>query len=106
MTYLILGLFLLMVSLIFIAFIHDSPSVGLVGIIMAVCAFILICFGTVSRNKEYVQNIDTKYAKAQEDGYTFYLNGEVIEPDETLDYEKYAVAYDDNRHEVYLEERT
>lgn len=105
MTYLIMGLCLLILSLVFIAFIHDSPSVGLVGIIMTVCAFILICFGTMSINKGYVQKVDTRYAKAQDDGYTFYLNGEVVEPDATLDYEKYAIAYDDNRHEVYLEER-
>ena len=116
------GVFTGYITLVFIAFIlgftgllllgfgtfESDYTQGIIALIMIIVAVALGIFGLKGQSElgRQVRNetILTKYEECEKNEYIFYFNGEVVNPE---DYKTgtYNIAFDDYRHEVYIEER-
>ena len=86
----------------------SSGETNMVAVFGGILVFISICClagGWYQMSNEKLEKRLTRFERAQQDGYTFYLDGEEFTPDGSMSYEDYVIAYDDNRQAVYIEER-
>jgi len=87
---------------------ENDYTQGIVALIMIIVAVALGIFGLNGQSKHVTQvrteEVLTKYEECEKNEYIFYFNGEVVDPE---DYKTgtYNIAFDDYRHEVYIEER-